>query len=420
MKKNIWLWNHYATSMSINRGGRHYWFAGNLKKKGYEPLIFCANTFHNNREPIALNGNKYREDLVGEIPFIYVRTRPSRGNGIDRVLNMASFYKNLFPVARAIAKKYGKPDVIIASSVHPLTMVAGIQIARRLNVPCICEVRDLWPEAIFMFNKAKERSILGKILIAGEYWIYRNADALIFTKEGDIDYIKERKWDIGNGGKVDLGKCHYINNGVDLAAFMKAIKENVIDDEDLNADKFNVVYAGAIRPINNIGNILDAAALLKDEIDIQFLIYGDGTEREMLQKRVINESLTNVKMKGYINKQFIPYVLSKASVNILNYSQTQYNWARGNSSNKLFEYMASGKPIISTVKMGYCILDKYKCGLSLKNSTPQELAKAILQIKNMPKEQYDEMGRNAALGARDFDFSVLTNKLITVIESVCK
>ena len=170
--------------------------------------------------------------------------------------------------------------------------------------------------------------------------------------------------------------------------------------------------------MNNVGNILDAAYLLRSHDDIQFLIFGDGSERRMLEQRVLDEKLTNVKIKGFVNKQFIPYILSMSSVNLLNYSPTQYNWARGNSSNKLFEYMASGRPIISTVKMGYSIIEKYKCGFELENGTPRELADAILKVKEMPKEEYDRLGRNARLGAFDFDFGVLTEKLIEVIEAV--
>lgn len=82
--------------------------------------------------------------------------------------------------------------------------------------------------------------------------------------------------------------------------------------------------------------------------------------------------------------------------------------------------MASGKPIISTVKMGYCPLDKYKCGLSLEKDTPEELARAIINIYKMPKEKYDEMSKNAKDGAKDFDYKELTNKLIKVINTVCK
>lgn len=418
MKKNVWLWNHYATDMYKNRGGRHYWFAENLKKQGYKVTIFCANTYHNKTEYIETNQKKYATDIVNNIPFVFVKTIPALGNGMDRVKNMGLFYLNLFSVAKEYAEMHGSPDVILASSVHPLTMVAGIQIARRLKVPCICEIRDLWPEAIFAFNKTREKSLLGKLLTIGEHWIYKKADALVFTKEGDTDYIKEKRWDTRQGGDIDLAKCHYINNGVDLDAFLRAVEENALEDADLSNSKFKVVYAGAIRPVNNVGNILDAAALLKQQTDIQFLIYGDGNQLLALKQRVIDEELTNVKMKGYINKQFIPYILSKSSLNILNYSQSQYNWTRGNSSNKLFEYMASGKPILSIVKMGYCILDKYKCGLSLTNGTPEEFAEAILKIKGMPKEQYEDMGRNARIGAKDFDFNVLTNKLIDVIESV--
>ena len=37
--------------------------------------------------------------------------------------------------------------------------------------------------------------MLGRILVAGEHWIYKNAAAIVFTKEGDTDYIIEKKWD---------------------------------------------------------------------------------------------------------------------------------------------------------------------------------------------------------------------------------
>ena len=196
------------------------------------------------------------------------------------------------------------------------------------------------------------------------------------------------------------------------------MKTEILDDEDLESDKFNIVYVGAIRPVNNVGKILDTAALLKDQKDIQFLIYGDGNQREELAARVENENLDNVKMKGFVNKKYIPYILSKSSVNLLNYSQTQYNWSRGNSSNKLFEYMASGKPVISTVKMGYSIIEKYKCGIEIENASSKDLAEAIMYIKNLDRESYGELGINAKSGAEDFDFKVLTKKLIEVINVV--
>src|SRR5690606_22707071 len=135
--------------------------------------------------------------------------------------NMFSFAYNLFSVTKEIIKGQGKPDVIYASSPHPLTMVAGILLSKKLGIPCVCEIRDLWPEAIFAVGKAQENSILGRLLIKGEHWIYKNADALVFLKEGDTDYLKEREWTLEQGGDIDLNKCYYINNGVDIEAFDK-------------------------------------------------------------------------------------------------------------------------------------------------------------------------------------------------------
>ncbi|CQR74879.1 putative glycosyl transferase [Sporomusa ovata DSM 2662] len=415
--KNVWFFHHYAVLPSMSGQIRPFNFGKLLKKSGFDATVFAASYLHHSDVNLINDGRKYLLNNEYGVPFVFLNTPSSASGLVARIRNMATFYFSLLKHSKRYAKEYGKPDVIIASSPHPLTMIAGIRVARKFKIPCICEVRDLWPEAIFSFGKLKEHSLLGRLLTAGEHWIYRNADALIFTKEGDTDYIKSHKWDTGNGGDIDLTKCHYINNGVNIEAFLKNIADNPIKDIDLLDNKFHVVYIGSIRPVNDVSMLLDAAALLKEHGDIQFLIYGDGNQKEALEQRVLDEGLTNVKMKGYVDRQFIPYILSKSSVNILNYSQFKYNWTRGNSSNKLFEYMASGKPIISTIKMGYCILEKYQCGLSLEASTPEELARTILKVHDMPQEQYEEMGRNAQTGAANFDYKVLTAKLIAVIES---
>ena len=418
MKKKVWIFNHYAADMFRDKAGRHYWFARKLKEKGYEPVIFCANTFHNKADCIEIKKGISCIKKDESIPYVFVKVKSSVGNGLDRIRNMFDFYKNLFPVTRGYVKRYGMPDVVIASSVHPLTMVAGIQIAKKLRVPCICEIRDLWPEAIFAFGKAKPDSLLGKILIAGEHWIYRNADALIFTKEGDHDYLIEQGWTAEQKGDIDLKKCYYINNGVNIDAFEKAINEIQIQDDDLEESKFNIVYAGMIRPVNNVGQLLDTAKLLKDREDIQFLIYGAGNQLEELQERIELENIQNVKMKGFIERKYIPFILSHSNINILNYSQTQYNWSRGNSSNKLFEYLASGKPVISTVKMGYDIIERYKCGVSLEQCNAENLAKAICEMKELSEQEYNDYCINAKKAASEFDFNVLVEKLIRVVESV--
>lgn len=416
---SVWILNHYAGSMYEAEGGRHYWFAKELRKRGYRATVFCANSrYEQTGEFFELDGLYAEKETSEGVPFVFVRSVPYDQNGIKRAHDMVAFYRNVKKVAREYKDNNEKPDIILASSVHPLTLLAGEHLAKNWDIPCICEVRDLWPEAFFYAGAITKKSVIGKALMAGERFIYRRADALIFLKEGDASYLVENAWDVESGGDIDIKKCHYINNGIDYESYSTQIESERFDDEDLDSDKKIVVYAGTIRPTNDVGNIITAAKFLKDRDDILILIYGEGSERPALEQRIGEEGLTNVKFKGFVEKRKIPYILSKSTVNLLNYSAKGYNWSRGNSSNKLFEYMAAGKPVISSVKMAYNPVDKYGCGISLDEATPKELAASICTICDMDDGTYDVMCKQAIKGAMDFDFRVLTDKLEEVIAEV--
>ncbi len=409
---NIWYFHHYGTPYEIPGMHRPFEFSGEFNKKGNKTAVFASSYLHYGGWNMINDKTKILKTEYDGVDTVFIKTCGYE-NKLKRVMNMVQYWRKLFGVSKWFAKKYWKPDIIIASSPHPLTMLAGIKIAKKLKVPCVCEVRDFWPEVFFYGNLIKEKGLIGRILLWGERRIYEKADRLLFLKEGDHTYITERKWDIDNGGKVDMSKCSYVNNGVDIELFDKRILESDYEDEDLNSGKFNVVYCGTIRPVNNIGMLLDVAKLVPD---VNFLIYGTGNCVDDLKARIQNEKIKNVTLKGYVDNKYVPAVLSKSSLNILNYSGTAYNWSRGNSSNKLFEYLASGKPVLSTVKMGYDIIEKYSCGYSVEECTPENIADAIKRIKTLPEADYKQMCENARIAAADFDIPILANEYMKILE----
>lgn len=415
MKKNIWIWNHYATHMFKDQGGRHYWFAENLIKEGYNPTIFCASTVHNSNENIDTGNNKYTSDTVNGIPFVFVKSPSYEGNGKQRIKNMIFFYKNLFPVAKEYAKRNGKPDIILASSVHPLTLVAGIKIAKKFGIPCVCEVRDLWPESIVAYGALKRSSIIAKILYQGEKWIYKKADSIIMTWEGGKDYVIDQGW----AKQIDVSKIKHISNGVVIDSFDRNSEENQIIDSDLDNKEYkNIVYAGSIRKVNNLGMLLNAAKIIQNQgiKDIRFLIYGSGDESEMLKKRCEEENINNVIFKGRVEKKYVPSILKKAYINILHNSSTSLD-KYGQSQNKFFEYLAAGKCIVQTYTTGYSICERYKCGISAPVQNAEKIAKAVITACSDDKKN-QLIGKNAREAAYEFDFKRLTQKLIDIIESV--
>lgn len=420
MKKTVWILNHYAGNMLFDKGGRHYWFAKYLRREGYEPVVFCANTKHGIKERWIETEDLWTEKIAEEIntPFVYVQSCLYGGNGKQRIINMTGFYKNVKKAAKEYAKLHGKPDIIYASSVHPLTLVAGIQLAKKYGVKCICEVRDLWPEAIVAYSKRiTKNSLPAKAMYAGEKWIYKKADAVIYTQEGGPDYVCEHGWDKAHGGPIDRTKLFHINNGVDLEAFDANLAQYPYADEDLdNPELFKVVYAGAIRRINNLGLILDAAKLITNPA-IKLLIFGSGDEMETLKARVENEKISNVMFKGRVNKQFIPSVDSKSDLNLVHWEMNPLLRV-GESYNKAFEYFAAGKPVFYTVRPGYSIVEKYHCGRLTDGFEPKDIAAGIQAMAEMTDKEKAEMAANARKTAEVYDFKNLTKKLIEIIEGL--
>ena len=416
--KRVWIFNHDACSPSTGPMLRHYNFAKYLSRMGYKVTVFASNRIHATGEVIPVKGKYERFDEDGA-DFIRVKTTPYKGNGVSRIINWISYYLRLFQIADDLVRAGERPDIIMGSSVHPLAPIAANKISKKLDIPSIVEVRDLWPEAIFMAGYTSPDSLLGKFLSYKENQIYERGDSLVFTKPGDKDHILEMHWDEASGGNIDMDKIYYINNGVDLEVYQKQIEEYQVHDEDLeNPDKFNIVYTGSLRQTNNLDFILDAAKLIQKETpQVQFIIYGAGNQLERLEQRLVDEDIKNVFFKGFVNKKYVPNILSKADCTLLNYSQNNYNWSRGNSSNKLFEYMASGKPIISTIKTNYSIISKYKCGIEIENYTAESLRDTIIKFIEMPDAKREKIGDNAKKAAHNFDFSNLSKKLADVIET---
>lgn len=421
MKEKCWILNHYATNMITDKGGRHYWFAEKLKIKGYEPIIFCSNVRHNSDESIDLDGELYKIDFEGMVPFVFVKTRKYKGNGKDRVLNIHDFYHNMFKVEKKYAAENGKPDVIIASSVHPLTLVAGIKISKKLGVPCICEIRDLWPLSLVELGKIKSKSMINKVLYKLEKWIYTKADGLIFTMEGGKQYIIDQGWDKENGGPVDLDKVHHINNGVDLEQFDYNKEHYTFEDEDLDdGSTFKIIYTGSIRKANNLDSLLKVAEILKSKNEnITFLIYGSGNERDILEQYCLDNNLSNVVFKGQVEKKYIPYILSKGNLLLMHFADKGM-LKYGFSLNKSFEYLASGKPILQDVESNFDYIESNGAGVMLKNSTTEDIAREIIRFKKMNDSDYNNYCENARRTSEKYDFKILTNKLENIIIDVCK
>lgn len=421
MRRNVWILNHYAGGMPASQGGRHYWFAKFLKRRGYDPVVFCGNAKHGQAGSFCEGDDLWQEKPVEQIdvPFVYVKTREYSGNGRSRVQNMLDYYRNVQKAAVEYAAAHGAPDVVIGSSVHPLACQAAIKLAKRFKCKSVVEIRDLWPLSLEDYGMIPRGGVVAKALYVFEHRLYRQGDAVIFTMPGGPQYIRDKKWDTDGGGDVDMRKVHYINNGIDLEVFDQNAESNPFTCPELEPHGVpKVVYAGSVRRVNHLGYLVDVATAMRED-PVEFVVIGDGNELPALREVAAERSLQNISFIGRIEKRLVPAALQHATVcTALCDPTAQAGVARyGTSNNKVFEYLASGKPIITNTVSEYSFINQYGCGREDVFDTPEKYAAFLREMLADP-EALARYGANARATAEQFSFDKLTDRLIEIIESI--
>ncbi len=403
---NIWLINHYAVPPMYYPLARQTIFAKHLMAMGHQVTIIAASTVHNSDMNLITDGARWREETVDGVHYVYIKCMDYNGNGLKRIYNICEFAWKLPSVCR----KLKKPDAIVATSMPPTSCAMGVRLARKYGCRGIAEIADLWPESLIVYGVAGPRHPAVIVLRWLEKWIYKKADAVVFTMEGAYDYILQQGWD----KEIPRSKVRFINNGVDLEQFRYNREHFTVDDPDLNdPDTFKVVYAGSIRKANDIGMLLDVAKKVTDP-KVRFLIWGAGDEVEMLKQRLIDENITNVVFKGRVEKKYIPYITGKADLNYLD-PFTDAIARYGISSNKLFEYFAAGKPILMGFEGNYNPAAPYGCAVICPPDAAS-LLQGLQQVLALSEQDYAQMCRGAQQAAEHYSFAHLTQMLADTIE----
>jgi glycosyltransferase involved in cell wall biosynthesis len=413
-KQEIWIFNHYAIPPSLPGGTRHYDFAKELTRRGYKIKIFTSSYIHGKNIELlkALEINKIEK--IDDIEFIWIKTPHYKNNDIKRIINMIYYAIKIYFIAQKLKQK---PDIIIGSSVHLFACLSAYCVSKKLNCKFISEIRDLWPETLIDMGAIKRDNLLAKLLRKFEKFIYIKSVKIITLLPNAKEYIKSL------GIKED--KIVYISNGVDIVSFDLRKKTYDINDFiNMNKykDKFKIVYAGAIGSANAIETILYTAEILSKnkKNNIQFILIGDGQEKEHFIKFTKENKLSNIVFYKSISKYYIPNLFDKADILLLTAKNINI-YKYGFSFNKSFDYMASGKPVLFAGNVFNNIVKDANAGLCVPPEDPKSLYKAIMDLYNMSDEERNGLGKNGRKYVeKHYDIKVLTDKLEKVIKEVCK
>lgn len=381
-----------------------------LNQHGYDTYIISGSIVNKTGENVLEKNEKYRFVETDEAKGYLINTS-SYKRSYERVLVAIQFQWRLWK----LRNKLPHPDIIV-SDFAGLFGNVFLKWKHKYGTKVIFDILDLWPEAFVDMGYLKTESIITKLLYSMEYKSYKEADGIIFSFRGGKDYIIDKGWSKDTGGDVDTDDIGYLNNGVDLDTVDRQKTEWVLTDPDLDSSKFKIVYLGSISSFNGLDVLVETAKELQDRNinNVEILIYGYGNQEERLKKMVQHFRLKNIKFKGALDKKYAMNLLSRSDVNIFTFTNTKL-LKYGVSPNKLFMYFASGKPVLSMIKPAYDLVEEQQCGISVDNE-PSMVVEAILKFMNMKKETYENYCANARRVAEQYDYKVLVNELIRIIE----
>jgi glycosyltransferase involved in cell wall biosynthesis len=410
----IWILNHYATPPDTPGITRHFDLAKELVKRGHSVTIFAAGFNHRSRREERLEGKQsYRREKINGVEFVWIKTPPYyRGNDWRRVVNMLSYGRRVASLGRRLEEK---PDVILASSPHPFAGLAGHRLSLRKEAKFIFEVRDLWPQTLVEIGGYSNRSPVVAFLRILEKFLYRRAKKIVVLLPEASKYI--------TGLGIPADKIAYIPNGVSPELFANAgvSLPPELDKTIANLKskrKLIVGYTGAHGIVNALDTIIKAAKILQDrEIDrVHFLMVGDGAEKEGLMTKAANYKLENLSFYSSIPKYAMPALLKSIDVAVRSGRKTGLG-RYGMLPNKVFDYMASAKPIIWTNNSVENPVAKANCGISVAPEDPEQMAKAILELNSLSDSKRREMGKRGYEYVMKYhSVPVLADRLLEVIE----
>lgn len=280
--------------------------------------------------------------------------------------------QNIIQLCKGLTCTY---DVLLLGSTPPTMGLVGAVLKKLKGKPFVYNLQDIFPDSLVTGNITHKGSIIWKIGSIIEKITYKNADQIIVISESFKSNL------ISKG--VSEKKITVVSNWIDVDEIKPVDKaENKLFDEyDIPKDKFTVVYAGNLGNAQGADVILQSAKELKDYKDIQFVIFGGGSEFFKAKEYIQKNNLSNVIINGLLPIERVSEVYSLGDVALITCKK---GVGRAGMPSKTWSIMACNTPIIASFDIDSelnSIITLANAGICIEPQNKDELCSSILKYK---------------------------------------
>jgi len=379
MNKTIWyVTKYFSPKTATSPGGRGWFLVDEMKRAGH-PVVVITSDSNNLVDVPVLHKRVTVVDADG-VKIVWLRTmKYSVAKSLRRIVSWFHFEWNLFRLNKANLER---PDVIIVSSLSLLTILNGLLLRSRYKCRLVFEVRDIWPLTIVEEGGFSNRNIFVQGLAWLERMAYRKSDAIVGTMPNLREHVRAE-------------------TGLDRPVFcvpMGVAEDHLIEapalapeyvERYLSSEKFKVVHAGTIGITNALDVFFEAAQTMCDDVDVEFVIVGDGALKESYQNQYGH--LPNLVFAEKVSRNQVQSVLVQGSVLYFSVHDSKV-WDYGQSLNKVIDYMLAAKPVIASYNGYPSMIDESGCGVFVPAADVDALVAAVRDMKSKSVEERSAMG----------------------------
>jgi glycosyltransferase involved in cell wall biosynthesis len=307
---------------------------------------------------------------------------------------------------RKLVRKLPRPDLLYITSTPLTTGMIGLWAKKKMALPYIFEVRDLWPEAPIQVG-AIRHPLLKKLLYSLEKRIYDQSLSLVALSPGIAHHLQKTSPD----REVAL-----IPNFSDLQTFFPKERNQNLADRIGLPDKFTISYTGALGRVNAVEELLDLAEMAQRRgKNWNFLIMGAGSHAGKLKATVQVKLLRNVNFIPFGPKDKVNEILNLSDMAWISFAHLPV--LKTNSPNKFFDALAAGKAILVNHKgWVYDLVKAHELGISC---LPGKMEDAFAKLESLEQHrpELERMGRNSRrLAESYFSKELAVSRLLDVVD----
>jgi colanic acid biosynthesis glycosyl transferase WcaI len=348
-----------------------YELAVGLRDRGHEVFVVTSRPGYNLDEKDRRTKSWPRVAIEEGITVLRVPALPHHlvnyvARGISQLLMPWQFFAS---VRRNVK---GPIDaVIVYSPPLPLSIV-GKLVKRWCGARYLLNLQDIFPRNAVELGVLRSRLLI-RFFERMEKGAYASADVVTVHSAGHLALLEKKG--------VGEGRLKVLHNWVDVGQYRIPAADPARYRREWGLEgRFVLLYAGVMGPSQGLDLVVRAAAEVKDLADLRFLLVGDGSGKEGLERLAAELGCTNVLFRPFVSRTDYPFLAREADAGLVSLSSRNRTPV---VPGKILGYMAAGIPVLALLNResdAHEIIREAGCGLSAASDRLDQVVAAIREM----------------------------------------